>query len=72
VIEATDVHLRDLRFPFGRDAQLEIPCQYDFGDNWQHRLILSEVPTAEGVKYPRCVAGLRACPPEDVDGCSPR
>lgn len=68
VIEATEVHLRDLRFPYGRDAQLEILYQYDFGDNWQHRLILSEVPPAEGVKYPRCIAGSRACPPEDVGG----
>ena len=68
VIEATEVHLRDLRFPYGPDAQLEILYQYDFGDNWQHRLILSEVPPAEGVKYPRCIAGSRSCPPEDVGG----
>lgn len=68
VIEATEAHLRDLRFPYGPDAQLEILYQYDFGDNWQHRLILSEVPPAEGVKYPRCISGSRACPPEDVGG----
>jgi hypothetical protein len=68
VLEATEVHLRDLRFPFGPDAQLEILYQYDIGDNWQHRLILSEAPPAEGVKYPRCIAGLRSCPPEDVGG----
>jgi len=68
VIEATEVHLRDLRFPYGPDAQLEILYQYDFGDNWQHRLILTPMPRAEGVKYPRCIAGSRACPPEDVGG----
>lgn len=68
VIEATEVHLRDLRFPYGPDAQLEILYQYDFGDNWQHRLILSEMPPAAGVKYPRCIAGSRSCPPEDVGG----
>lgn len=68
VIEATEVRLRDLRFPYGPDAQLEILYQYDFGDNWRHRLILTPMPRAEGVKYPRCIAGTRACPPEDVGG----
>jgi hypothetical protein len=68
VIEATEVHLRDLRFPYGPDARLEILYQYDFGDNWQHRLILTPVPRVGGVKYPRCIAGSRACPPEDVGG----
>jgi len=68
VIEATEVHLRDLRFPYGRDGQLEILYLYDFGDNWQHRLILTPTPRAEGFKYPRCIAGSRACPPEDVGG----
>lgn len=60
VIEATDVHLRDLRFPYGPDAQIDILYQYDFGDNWQHRLILTEVPPEKGVKYPRCIAGSRS------------
>jgi Plasmid pRiA4b ORF-3-like protein len=43
--------------------------EYDFGDNWIHQLIVEERfrPT-EGVKYPICVAGQRACPPEDCGG----
>ena len=42
---------------------------YDFGDNWHHRLVVEEVSAPEaGVRYPRCVAGQGACPPEDVGG----
>lgn len=43
--------------------------EYDFGDSWLHEIlvekILSPVP---GEKYPQCIKGKRACPPEDVGG----
>jgi hypothetical protein len=43
--------------------------EYDFGDEWIHQLIVEErLPPEEGVKYPICVAGQRACPPEDCGG----
>jgi len=43
--------------------------QYDFGDDWQHELeVLKVSQPEEGVRYPVCVAGERACPPEDVGG----
>jgi len=43
--------------------------QYDFGDNWLHDLLLEGILLKEqGVKYPRCIAGKRACPPEDCGG----
>jgi hypothetical protein len=42
---------------------------YDFGDNWEHILEIEEtLPAEEGVRYPLCFAGDRACPPEDVGG----
>lgn len=42
---------------------------YDFGDNWQHEVLVEKVlPPEEGQKYPVCIAGKRACPPEDVGG----
>jgi hypothetical protein len=42
---------------------------YDFGDNWTHTLTVEKIVAPEpGVRYPRCVAGHRACPPEDVGG----
>lgn len=42
---------------------------YDFGDNWRHDLTVEQIVVAEaGVRYPRCLDGARACPPEDVGG----
>ena len=43
--------------------------EYDFGDSWEHEITLDQVLTAtpDG-RYPRCVAGERACPPEDCGG----
>ena len=42
---------------------------YDFGDSWHHTLTLEKVePWVEGDPIARCVAGRRACPPEDVGG----
>lgn len=42
---------------------------YDFGDGWEHDLLLEELtPRQAKTKYPRCLAGSRACPPEDCGG----
>ena len=39
---------------------------YDFGDNWQHDIILEKImPRDKSVEYPICLAGKRNCPPED-------
>jgi len=43
--------------------------EYDFGDCWEHEIIVEKVMEPEaGIKYPRCLAGERACPPEDCGG----
>jgi Plasmid pRiA4b ORF-3-like protein len=42
---------------------------YDFGDGWQHDLTVEKVLARQpGTRYPRCIGGRRACPPEDVGG----
>jgi len=42
---------------------------YDFGDNWEHVIQIEKVLDVDPqVKYPRCVKGRRACPPEDCGG----
>lgn len=42
---------------------------YDFGDDWRHAIIYEGMQSADAtVSYPRCIAGARACPPEDCSG----
>ena len=42
---------------------------YDFGDWWEHEVTVEDVLVAEpDERYPVCVDGERACPPEDVGG----
>ena len=43
--------------------------EYDFGDGWRHEIVLEETKPAEPTaRYPRCIEGARACPPEDCGG----
>ena len=49
--------------------RFQFTYQYDFGDNWQHFVLFEGCLKAEkGGRYPQCVEGERACPPEDVGG----
>ncbi|HYU65927.1 MAG TPA: plasmid pRiA4b ORF-3 family protein [Jatrophihabitantaceae bacterium] len=40
---------------------------YDFGDDWRHDVLIEKVLPV-GAEVPVCLAGRRACPPEDVGG----
>jgi len=43
--------------------------EYDFGDSWEHELLVEKVlPPEVGKRYPVCLTGKRACPPEDCGG----
>ena len=42
---------------------------YDYGDSWEHVVTFEKpVPRDPKAKYPRCIAGARAGPPEDCGG----
>lgn len=42
---------------------------YDFGDNWEHEVLLEKIhPFEHGMALPICIKGKRACPPEDIGG----
>jgi Plasmid pRiA4b ORF-3-like protein len=42
---------------------------YDFGDNWQHEIVVEELLDADpGIHYPILLAAKGACPPEDCGG----
>jgi prevent-host-death family protein len=60
----SDVTLSDVA---GEGSQLRYV--YDLGDDWRHDILVETVGPAEaGARYPRCVAGAGAGPPEDVGG----
>jgi len=49
--------------------RFQFDYEYDFGDGWEHEILFEGVlPAEKGVRYPRCLEGERACPPEDVGG----
>ena len=63
----------------GASAQLDYPAcctepvprrgPHDFGDGWEHSIVLEKVLEPEpGRAYPVCVGGKRNCPPEDCGG----
>ncbi len=41
---------------------------YDFGDGWQHEIILEKILDRSDQTHPICIGGEGACPPEDVGG----
>jgi pRiA4b ORF-3-like protein len=48
---------------------LTFQYEYDFGDSWSHEIFFEGNPPPEsGKKYPVCLEGARACPPEDIGG----
>jgi hypothetical protein len=43
--------------------------EYDMGDSWRHQVLVEEVGFESGNRArPSCLAGERACPPEDCGG----
>jgi Plasmid pRiA4b ORF-3-like protein len=48
---------------------VEFGYMYDFGDDWEHRIIVEATkPAVAGESYPRFLGGERRCPPEDCGG----
>jgi hypothetical protein len=44
--------------------------EYDFGDGWEHDVTVKKITTVPKLARGRCIAGARACPPEDCGGSS--
>lgn len=64
VADENGTKLRELIWKVGARLLYE----YDFGDSWQHELLLEEVLYGEEPFQQICVAGKRCCPPEDCGG----
>jgi hypothetical protein len=64
--------LGESRFQLKHVAPLEKDkffYEYDFGDSWYHQILVEKISQPDpDVKYPICIKGKRACPPEDVGG----
>ena len=51
------------------DIGTKCEYEYDYGDSWIHEVQLEGIlPREKGIKYPKCIGGARACPPEDCGG----
>jgi hypothetical protein len=65
--DSTRTKLSDILPRSGRRFAFEY--EYDFGDGWRHEVLFEGCLRAErGKRYPVCLEGARACPPEDVGG----
>jgi len=63
--QAAKVRLRDVLKP----KKTTIDYLYDFGDGWEHRLVVTRVRAGDPeASYPRYVGGERNAPPEDCGG----
>lgn len=66
-IDSTQTLLSELIGP--RRRSLRFRYDYDFGDDWRHDIVFEGMqPVVPGAKYPRCLDGEGACPPEDIGG----
>jgi hypothetical protein len=67
-----DSVLDESRLPvkkFFNEPKKKIMYVYDFGDDWEHDIVLEKILEPEkGATYPRCIKGENACPPEDIGG----
>src|SRR6266702_3649430 len=63
-LEEAKVRLADVA-----GAGERIGYEYDFGDSWEHELLIEACTKAAAHQtYPACTAGEGACPPEDSGG----
>ena len=69
LVDHVDDETRYRMSRFAKDGVTKFRYVYDFGDDWIHGVVIEgREPAAAGVFYPACVAGKRACPPEDCGG----
>jgi len=64
-VDSTGVWLNNLL----RKEKDKVVYEYDFGDSWEHEVLLEKVlPADPDQALPVCIKGKRACPPEDCGG----
>jgi len=69
IVNSLDTRLSEIIPQSG--SRFTFAYEYDFGDCWEHDVLFEGCLRAEkGGRYPLCLEGERACPPEDVGGTS--
>jgi hypothetical protein len=67
IIDSKKIMLSDIVPADGKKVAFRYT--YDFGDNWEHEVLFERVVNPDPkVKYPVCLDGERAAPPEDCGG----
>ncbi len=67
LVDSRDTKISEIVPPTGK--HFRFTYTYDFGDEWEHEVIFEGcLPADKSKRYPRCVDGARACPPEDIGG----
>lgn len=67
ILDSTKTRLS--QFTPAEGCKFRFHYEYDFGDGWEHDILIEKCQPAEtGEKYPRCLTGKGACPPEDCGG----
>ncbi len=67
IVDSASTHMDDILPSSGK--RFRFKYLYDFGDHWEHEILFEGCLRAEnGQRYPLCMEGARACPPEDVGG----
>jgi len=67
-------HINNTDYPLFLTCVCPIPAEpthyeYDFGDGWSHKITLEKIlPFEVSSGLVKCIAGKRACPPEDCGG----
>ena len=65
VAQAANLKLQTL---VARLKQNEFHYLYDFGDGWEHRIVVEQSGLENSNPCPRLLDGAMACPPEDIGG----
>ena len=65
-----DVKYADARKYNLEKLKIDGPLEYlyDFGDYWEHEIIVEKKIEVKNLVYPVCLEGERKCPPEDIGG----
>ena len=67
-LDSTEILFSEIAQDAGQQ-RFKFLYEYDFGDDWEHEILFEGSKKKEaGKKYPLCLYGSRACPPEDVGG----